>query len=99
LTRIEDPPPEALMTRGELFSELWIAMRYDRRLYRLAAAHPDPRVRRHAAAVPSWLDESSREALMADPVSEVRATIVAATAEDQRVMQPTDLPDRHCQGF
>jgi hypothetical protein len=99
LTRIEDPSPEALLTGTELFEELWMAMRFDQRLYRLAAGHPDPRVRRHAAAVPQWLDESSREALMADPVPEIRATIVAATAEDQRVMQPADLPDHHCHGF
>nr|GID81489.1 hypothetical protein Ade03nite_04130 [Actinoplanes derwentensis] len=43
------------------------ARQYDRRLYRLAAAHPDPRVRRHTAALPCWLDESAHGAPLADP--------------------------------
>ncbi|OJF12875.1 hypothetical protein BG844_18325 [Couchioplanes caeruleus subsp. caeruleus] len=99
LTRIEEGAPEAAFTGAELFSELWMAMRYDQRLYRLAAAHPDPRVRRHAAAAPQMLEESSREALMTDPVPEIRATVTAALAEDLRVMRPADLPDHHCHGF
>ncbi|BCJ69408.1 hypothetical protein GCM10009779_70070 [Polymorphospora rubra] len=99
LARIEDVPPEALVTVPELYAELWPAMRYDLRLYRLAAKHPDPRVRRHAAAFPRYLDDSSRGALMADPVPEIREVIVAAIAEEQRVMQPADLPDHHCHGF
>ncbi len=99
LARIEDLPPEALLTPGEAYSELWPAMRYDRRLYRLAAAHPDPRVRRHAAAHPHWLDEASRAALLTDPVPAIRAATAAAIAEDERVMRPADLPDRHRHAF
>ncbi|GAA1635534.1 hypothetical protein [Actinoplanes couchii] len=99
LARIEDLPPGAPLTPGEVYSELWPAMRYDRRLYRLAAAHPDPRVRRHAAVLPQWLDETSRAALLADPVPEIRAAAAAATAEDERVMRPADLPDRHRHAF
>jgi hypothetical protein len=98
LTRIEvdAPCPIELFTSAELFEELWVAMRYDRRLHRLAAAHPNPQVRRYAAAVPYLLDESSRAALTADPVPEIREIIIAALAEEQRVMRPADLPDRHC---
>ncbi|GAB1688599.1 hypothetical protein KRM28CT15_04020 [Krasilnikovia sp. M28-CT-15] len=101
LTRIEDSPaePESMLSIPELYGELLTATRFDGRVYRLAAAHSDPRVRRHAAAVPQQLDDLSRGALMTDPVPEIRAVIAAAIAEDQRAMQPADLPDRHCHGF
>lgn len=102
LTRIEDAQVDgtALLTVPEFYGELWESMLYHpRRLYRLGAAHADPRVRRHAAAVPHSLDESSREALLADPVPEIQEVIDAALGEDQRVMQPADLPDHHCHGF
>jgi hypothetical protein len=89
----------SLLTEVELAGELKNAMGYDPRLYRLSATHPDPQVRATVAGLPAWLDEPSRVALLADPVPEIRAVITAAIAEDQRDMQPADLPDQHGHAF
>jgi hypothetical protein len=94
LSRIEDDPGE-LHTREELLSELADAMWW---YQRVAAGHSDPRIRHRAASVAPWLDEAARAALLADPVPEIRVTAAAAVAEEQRVMQSADLPERHCHG-
>ncbi|GAA2598153.1 hypothetical protein GCM10010435_91900 [Winogradskya consettensis] len=98
LVSVEDDPA-APLSPWELFDELWVAMDYARRLHRVAGAHPDPRVRLHPARFPQLLDGATREALLADPEPQVRATIAAAIAEDERVMQPGDLPETHMHAF
>ncbi|MEU4221014.1 hypothetical protein [Actinoplanes sp. NPDC026623] len=95
LSMIEDWPSGRLLTGAELSSELTSAVG-GRRLYRLSAVHADPRVRRTVAEYPRLLDEPLREALLADPVPEIRAVVAAALAEDRRIMQPADLPGHHC---
>ncbi|PTA46616.1 hypothetical protein C8054_08985 [Micromonospora sp. RP3T] len=99
LTELDAPPSDMPFSRAELIGELFEATGYDRRLFRLAAAHPRPGVRRFAAG--SWyrLDERSRQALLEDEVPDVRAAAVASVAFWQRVMEPADLPDQHCHAF
>ncbi|MFF0154531.1 hypothetical protein [Micromonospora sp. NPDC005203] len=99
LTELDDPPSDVPFSREELIDELFGAMGYDRRLFRLAAAHPRPGVRRFAAGSAIWLDERSRRALLEDEVPEVRAAAVASDARRHQVMEPADLPDQHCHGF
>lgn len=99
LAELDSPPSDMPFSREELFGELLEAMGYDRRLFRLAAAHTRPGVRQFAAESLYWLDERSRQALLADEVPEVRATAEASVAYRQQVMTPTDLPDRHCHAF
>ena len=95
----EDEPREGLYFVNELWGELLHATHYDVRPYRVAAAHADPRVRRHAAQVAYRLDGAHRAALLADPEPEVRAEAAAAIAEQERVMQPADLPGHHCHAY
>jgi hypothetical protein len=97
LSRIEDGPSE-LLTSNELWAELFDGTRDFQRLWRVAAGHPDFRVRRRAAGVADWIGEPVRAALLTDPVPEVRTAAAAAIAENERVMQPADLPERHCHG-
>jgi hypothetical protein len=59
---------------GELFGELWTTLGYDRRVYRSAGTHPDPRVRLHPARFPQVLDDATRAGLLADPEPEIRET-------------------------
>ena len=99
LLAFEQEPREGLYFVNELWGEVLDAVHYDVRPYRVAAVHADPRVRRHAAQVAYRLDEAHRAALLADPVPEVRAAAAAAIAEDERVMQPADLPGHHCHGY
>ncbi|MEU7575321.1 hypothetical protein [Micromonospora sp. NPDC049240] len=99
LAELDGPPPDMPFSREELIGELFEATRYDRRLFRLAAAHPRPGVRRFAAGSLYWLDERSRQALLEDEAPDVRATAVASVAYRQRVMEPADLPDQHCHAF
>ncbi|MET0415005.1 MAG: hypothetical protein ABW022_03155, partial [Actinoplanes sp.] len=94
LGRIVDPG-YTWFSPEELWDELWTAMGYGGRLHRLAAVHPDPRVRRHAARSAGWIDASSRDALLADPEPEIRAVAAAAVAEERRVLGPADLPAQH----
>lgn len=94
LSRMEDDPGD-LHTTEELLGELDFAAPHYRAV---AAAHPDRRVRRRVARTAPWLEESSRAALLADPEPEVRAAAAAAVAEQRRLMQPADLPARHCHG-
>ncbi|GAA2468694.1 hypothetical protein [Winogradskya humida] len=98
LVSVEDDP-DAPLSPWELFDELWVAMEYDRRLHRSAGAHPDPRVRLHPARFPQLLDGATRAALLADPEPQVRETIAAAISENERVMQPDDLPKTHIHAF
>jgi hypothetical protein len=95
LLRIEDEPSR-LFTPEELWGELTMPVRFSKRLHLVAAAHPDPRVRRRAADVADWLDEPARTALLADPVPEVREVAAAAVAEARREREPADLPPHHC---
>ena len=99
LLAFEEEPREGLFFVNELWGELLHAGHYDVRPYRVAAAHADPRVRRHAAQVAYRLDGAQRAALLADPVAEVRADAASAIAEQERVMQPADLPGHHCHGY
>ncbi|QLQ40528.2 hypothetical protein [Micromonospora robiginosa] len=99
LTALDAPPSDMPFSREELIGELFEATRYDRRLFRLAAAHPRPGVRRFAAGSFNRLDERSLQALLEDEVPDVRAAAVASVAHRQRVMEPADLPDQHCHAF
>jgi hypothetical protein len=99
LTELDGPPADMPFSREELIGELFEATRYDRRLFRLAAAHPRPGVRRFAAGSLYRLDDRSRAALLADGTPEVRAVAEAAVAHRRQVMEPADLPDRHCHAF
>lgn len=100
LARIEEPGPRSILSTEELIGELLDAVGWDPRLYRLRATHPDARVRRRAAEVTCWRDdESSRAALLADPVPEIRSVTAAAIAESERPMQPADLPSHYCHAF
>ncbi|MET8307144.1 hypothetical protein [Micromonospora sp. NPDC005173] len=99
LAELDGRPSDMPFTREELIGELLDAMGYDRRLFRLAAAHPRPGVRRFAAGSLYWLDERSRQALLDDEAPEVRAAAVASVAHRQQVMEPADLPDQHCHTF
>lgn len=99
LAELDRPPSELPFSREELIGELFNAMRYDRRLLRLAAAHPRPGVRRYAAGSLYRLDERSRQALLEDEVLEVRAAAVASVSHRQQVMEPADLPDQHGHAF
>lgn len=96
LAELDGPPSDMPFSREELFGELFEAMGYDRRLFRLAAAHTRPGVRRFAAVSLYWLDERSRQALLEDEVPEVRAAAEASVAHRQQMMVPADLPDQHC---
>ncbi|MEU8207881.1 hypothetical protein AB0B85_01635 [Micromonospora sp. NPDC049044] len=99
LTELDGPPSDIPFSREELIGELFAATRYDQRLFRLAAAHPRPGVRRFAAGSSYWLDERSRQALLEDEVPDVRAAAVASLARQQQVMEPADLPDQHSHAF
>lgn len=99
LAELDDPPSNMPFSREELIGELFEAMGYDPRLFRLAAAHPRPGIRRFAARSLYLLDEPSRRAVLEDETSEVRAAAVAVVAHRQRVMEPADLPDQHCHAF
>lgn len=99
LTELDGPPSDMPFGREELIGELFEATRYDRRLFRLAAAHPRAGVRRFAAGSLYWLDDRSRQALLEDEVPDVRAAAVASVAHRQQVMEPADLPDQHCHAF
>ncbi|MFC0029964.1 hypothetical protein ACFFMM_10560 [Micromonospora chaiyaphumensis] len=99
LAELDDPPSDMPFSREELIGELVEAMRYDRRLFQLAAAHPRPGVRRFAAGSWYWLDKRSRQALLEDEAPEVRAAAVACVAHRQQVMELADLPDQHCHAF
>ncbi|RZT78789.1 hypothetical protein EV382_1982 [Micromonospora violae] len=99
LAELDGPPSDMPLSREELIGELFDAMGYDRRLLRLAAAHPRSGVRRFAAGSLYRLDEWSRQALLEDEVPEVRATAVAAVAHCRQVMEPADLPDQPSHGF
>ncbi|MEU0156576.1 hypothetical protein [Micromonospora fulviviridis] len=99
LTELDGPPSDMPFSREELIGELFEATRYDRRLFRLAAAHPRPGVRRFAASSLYWLDDRSRQALLEDEAPEVRAAAAASVAHRQQVMEPADLPDEHCHAF
>ncbi|MGC9665552.1 hypothetical protein ACNTMW_03240 [Planosporangium sp. 12N6] len=94
LAELDDPPPGTLFNRVELLSELFHAMRYDRHLIGLAAAHPRPGVRGYAAGFLDVLDEPARRALLDDEAPEVRQAVAAHVAYRQRVMKPADLPDQ-----
>lgn len=99
LTELDGPPPDMPFTREELIGELFEATGRDRRLLRLAAAHPRPGVRRFAASSLDWLDDATRRALLEDEVPEVRAAATKSVAHGQQVMEPGDLPDEHCHAF
>jgi HEAT repeat protein len=99
LAELDGPPSDMPFSREELIGELFEAMRHDRHLFRLAAAHPRPGIRRYAARSLSWLDEPSRQALLEDEAPEVRAAAAESVADRQQVMEPADLPDQHCTTF
>ncbi|HWS37578.1 MAG TPA: hypothetical protein VN408_33215 [Actinoplanes sp.] len=99
LTRFADPSQGWLATVPELFGELGEAMRWSPQIHRVAAAHPDPRIRRYAAEVPQRLSEAAIAALQTDPDPEVRQAVDAAVTEGRRVMHPADLPARHGHAF
>jgi hypothetical protein len=81
-----DADPELLHTPVEVFEE---AFEGDWRRIRFAARHPDARVRRMVAG-------RRPELVAGDPDSGVAAAAAAAIAERERIMQPSDLPDRVC---
>jgi hypothetical protein len=81
-----DADPEQLHTPGELFEE---AFEGDWRRIRFAARHPDARVRRMVVG-------RRPELVAGDPDSSVAEAAAAAIAERERIMQPSDLPDRVC---
>ncbi|MEH1167748.1 hypothetical protein V6V47_20420 [Micromonospora sp. CPCC 205539] len=91
-----EPPPDTPMTRAELIGELFMIMRYGRRLIRLAAAHPRPGVRRQVAGFLDVLDEPARQALLTDEATEVREAATRHVAHREQVMEPADLPAQHC---
>ncbi|GGO21882.1 hypothetical protein GCM10011576_40630 [Micromonospora parathelypteridis] len=99
LAELDGSPSDMPFSREELIGELFEAMGYDRHLFRLAAAHPRPRVRLFVAGSLYWLDERSRQALLEDEVPEVREAAVASVAHREQVMEPADLPDQHCHAF
>ncbi|WP_433261927.1 hypothetical protein ACQPWR_21290 [Micromonospora vinacea] len=99
LAELDGPPSDMPFSREELINELFDAMGYDLRLFRLAAAHPRPGVRRFAAVSLHWLDERSRQALLEDEAPEVREAAVASVAHRQQLMEPADLPDEHSHKF
>ena len=84
---------------NELWGELLDAGHHNVRPYRIAAAHADPRVRRHAAGAAYRLGGADRAAPLADPEPGVRAAAAAAIAEHERIQQPAHLPDHHCHGY
>lgn len=96
---LEGLPSDAPFTSAELMIELLDAMRHDQRRFRLVIGHPRPGVRRYATTFWSLLDERSRRALLEDQEPEVREAALAAVAYEQQVMEPADLPDRHCHAF
>jgi hypothetical protein len=88
-----DLPDDVPFTTGELFEELFFA---DWSRVFVAARHPDPRVRRFTAAH-RWRDDL--QFLLSDPDPQVAAAAAASRAEHERLMEPADLPDRHCHAF
>jgi hypothetical protein len=99
LADLDDPPPEAPATSMELISELLEGMRWDPRLFRLAATHPRPGVRRLAARNLEVLDRPAQQALLGDLEPDVWQVAAESEAYRQRVMQPADLPAQHCHAF
>lgn len=95
LTRLDEPLDGAPFSPEELLYELLVLMGYERRLVRIAAGHPRPRIRRFAAGSLNWPDDALGEALLRDPDAEVRAAAVTYQADAQRIMQPADLPAWH----
>ncbi|HWS37250.1 MAG TPA: hypothetical protein VN408_31525 [Actinoplanes sp.] len=83
-------PPDPRITPHELFEQMVWA---DWQRVFLAARHPEPVVRRFAAGS-AWRPELRH--LLTDPDPRVVELAAAAIAEHERVMQPADLPDRHC---
>ena len=97
LAELHQPTPGMPYTSEELFVELFEAMRYDRRLFHLAATHSDVEVRRHVAVLAGW--RADLRTLLTDSSPEVRTAAAESVAERERVMQPTDLPEQHCHAF
>jgi hypothetical protein len=81
LSMMEKDRGDGLHTIPRLYGELLDATRHGPDVYRVAAVHPDPRVRRHSAVAAGWSDEDSRTALLAYPDPEVRATATALPPE------------------
>jgi hypothetical protein len=93
LAELDDgPPADTPFTREELIGEFFEAMRYDRHLIRLTAAHPRSAVRRYATGFLEVLDEPARRALFDDETPEVRQAAAAYVSYRQQVMQPTTCP-------
>ncbi|WP_238011898.1 hypothetical protein KZZ52_38070 [Dactylosporangium sp. AC04546] len=89
--------PETRATADELLIEFLEANGYSWQPLLVAAAHPDPWVRRYAAGSAGRRDEL--RTLLSDPDPSVRETAAHAVAESARVMQPADLPAQHCHAF
>ncbi len=90
-----------LMTADELHCELIELMSKDRRSVPVAARHPEPRVRTAAVDRLGLLNEVKRDevtqALLHDPVPEVRAAAVRYDVGLTRVHEPADLLS--CNGY
>ncbi|MET7397411.1 hypothetical protein ABZS66_28385 [Dactylosporangium sp. NPDC005572] len=97
LTELPRWAPATRATADELLAEFFEANAYSGQPLRLAAAHPDPWVRRYAAGFAGRRDEL--RTLLGDPDPSVREAAAHAVAEDARVMQPADLPAQHCHAF
>ncbi|GIH04054.1 hypothetical protein Rhe02_21210 [Rhizocola hellebori] len=99
LADLDQPPRGVPMTRDELLNELLWADRHDGRLLELAARHPRPGIRQLAAQYLNVLHEDSRQALLDDPVVEVRSAAADNAEFWRQQMLPADLPQRHCHEF
>ncbi|MFF5233642.1 hypothetical protein [Dactylosporangium sp. NPDC000521] len=93
MTDLLDPPDDVPFANYELFEELFFA---DWSRVLVAVRHPDPRVRRFAASH-AWRDDL--RFLLTDPDPQVAAAAAASIAEQDRLMEPADLPGQHCHAF